>query len=94
MSARNGKANGRKAATATPPPATAAGGCDREAATTTEALATAATVAHRIADQGEDLAALLHHGCAAEVGKLALVVLVDCRRRLARLAEKVERAQR
>jgi hypothetical protein len=83
MSASNGRKGpkGRRAATTGP-----------ARATTTPAHATAATVARGVEDAAGDLAVSLDAGSSAELAKLALIVLMDVRRRLARLAERVEAA--
>jgi hypothetical protein len=66
----------------------------RKAGTAPAARVTAASVAHRVADEAEDLAALLHKGAEeANLEKLAMLVLVDCHRRLTRLAARMEGAQ-
>jgi hypothetical protein len=62
----------------------------RKTAATTPAHASAATVARGVEDAAGDLAVSLDAGCSVELAKLALIVLMDCRRRLARLTERVE----
>jgi hypothetical protein len=56
------------------------------------AHATAAAVARSLEEAAGDLAVSLDAGCAAVVGKLAMIVLVDCHRRLTLLSDRMERA--
>ena len=80
MSAKNGKAKSRKAGGPGLARVTAAGGCDHEAA----------TVARGLEEAAGELVISIESGMAAGLGKLALITLVDVRRRLARLARRIE----